>query len=678
MVLFSSPYGARGARPIALPLWSNDPRLPKVLEVPGVSYDQSTHVTEYNPTNDPGLPTLGDVRCAWDIGPTIASALGYELPPPPSVSAHDFPGLARYLELGLDKTLRWYQVEAAAFMAARSWALHCDPMRSGKTAGLLASDTLAGSKRTLIVCPSLAKWVWAREIAKWTGESVLIVDGRAGTEAREYCVPCRGRGETADGEACPSCTNRNGQSYGYVLYEVLGTTRTLISRTEEGARYCPVPRTYFCPVHEYVRSPTEGTCSACIHEFKARLRRARYVCCNYDILTTHHDHYANGTAQMRADLPGQVQAIIDARFDVAILDEVQRIRGRPTSDRYGLSARDRLVKALRYVPIVWGATGTPIYSFTRDYYALLHVVSGGLYGFPHYTFDTRYCMGTRGAYRWEAEGTSILAETELKTRLKWVQIKRSRADLFGDSDKKVRTIYYIEPKKKPRQVDDADMDPELAYDMSLSGVLPEKLEMLVDHALGALSEGQSIVVWTKLVNSAKSTYKALEEAIQKRDVALRMKAVNAKLWIATGAVPDKRRIAMADAFMEHARHNMAGVFVATIDAFQVAASLEGATQEHFLELHLDPAANEQAEDRPFKVGCGLLEVAYYVVKGKGSPDMAAIRTLGPKFDAQERVTDDRQAAEIRGCLDARQRERLSAQAIFKRLTAHLAAVPDED
>jgi hypothetical protein len=214
--------------------------------------------------------------------------------------------------------------------------------------------------------------------------------------------------------------------------------------------------------------------------------------------------------------------------------------------------------------------------------------------------------------------------------------------------------------------------------MSLSGVLGDKLDLFLSNAIGELSEGQSIIVWTKLVDSAQRVYKALEVAIQQKDVATRMRQVNAQLWCATGKVSDQTRIAMADRFMDHAKNGMAGAFVATIDAFQVAASLEGATMEHFLELHLDPAANEQAEDRAFKVGCGLLGVSYYVVKGKGSPDMAAIRILGPKFDAQERITDDKQAADIRGTLDAKRREKLSANAIFSRLTAHLSRMHDDE
>lgn len=541
---------------------------------------------------------------------------------------------------------------------------------SGKSAGLLASDIMVGSQRTLIVAPALAKWVWAREIAKWTGESALVIEGRRGTESREYCVPCMGQGELPDGRACPSCTGRNGQSYGYTLYEVLGTTRTSIARTEEGARYCPVPQTFHCPLHERQTSLVyDKECPECAVGFYHRLKKARYVLSNYDILIQHHDHDAAGGEHERNDLLGFAGALKRVKFDVAILDEIHKIRGRPTPDRWGKSTRDRLKYAIKYVPIVWGATGTPIYGFTRDYYSILDVVSGGLFGFPHKPFDIRYCEGQYGIHAWEANGSSIYARTELKERLAFFQLKRSRKELFGNADKKQRQVLLIEPSKPLKPDHIANVGPELAYDKGLAVALDDKLPLLLENIANELAEGSSSIVFTKLVESSKRCQKAIEEHLNKRDVATRMRQIGAKVWLANGSVDPAARIAMSDRYRDHVQTGGGGVFVATIDAFQVAASLGGASFVHFVEFGLDPAGMQQAEDRAFEVGCGLLHIYHYVVKR--SPDQHARAILLPKLEMQETVTDDAAAADYRATLGGRKKESLTAQAIFERMTAHL-------
>lgn len=82
---------------------------------------------------------------------------------------------------GLKVKLFPYQVDGVAFLAARGRALLADDMGLGKTlqaiaAGCWLADN-AGVKRILIVCPTSLKQQWAREIAKFTGRSVQILQG---------------------------------------------------------------------------------------------------------------------------------------------------------------------------------------------------------------------------------------------------------------------------------------------------------------------------------------------------------------------------------------------------------------------------------------------------------------------------------------------------------------------
>lgn len=82
---------------------------------------------------------------------------------------------------GLKVRLFPYQVEGVAFLASRGRALLADDMGLGKTLQAIAAGTWladnAEVKRILIVCPTSLKHQWAREIAKFTGRPVQIVQG---------------------------------------------------------------------------------------------------------------------------------------------------------------------------------------------------------------------------------------------------------------------------------------------------------------------------------------------------------------------------------------------------------------------------------------------------------------------------------------------------------------------
>lgn len=91
---------------------------------------------------------------------------------------------------GLKVKLFPYQVEGVAFLASRGRALLADDMGLGKTLQAIAAGSWladnAAVKRILIVCPTSLKHQWGREIAKFTGRNVQILQGGPDQRGVQY------------------------------------------------------------------------------------------------------------------------------------------------------------------------------------------------------------------------------------------------------------------------------------------------------------------------------------------------------------------------------------------------------------------------------------------------------------------------------------------------------------
>ena len=595
-----TPLGHRGERPVHF--WVGPETAQPLLCIPGV------------------WMAPGGVDCSWDASPAVARALGVQPPPLQLAAAPQLPGLEHYKALGMHQKLRPYQFEMAEFLALRAYAINADPLRSGKTITTIAAAIARGSKKTLTICPAIAKLVWASEIGKWTKGRALLLYGRAADEAREFCIDCMGSGLTPGGEAhCPSCRTKNGQSFGW------------------SAVYT-------------------GTA-----EVQKAIEAHEWIIVNYDLLVPQSAHEADGKKFLRADLPGWANMLAVSRFDLAIADEVHFLRGRSTKARRKLTRRERTLLVTDPIPTVWGLSGTPFFGKVADGWGLLDVVTAGLFGRPHFTFDVRHCAGGKTGFNntWQAKGATNVEE--LRKRLSYFMLKRERKDIMRHCPPKTRQVIRLEVDAPSVQLSRRG-GAKSGIAAALRATAEIKVPFVVDNVLAEMSEGNKVIVFTYLKANAERLAKAIADGCKKGEMGARMKAVLAKVWLVHGGVSSDARFKMAQAFREWTG---AGAIVATIDSMQVALSLKGAASVHFADLHYDPSALLQAEDRPFDEGIGGLTILYYIVRG--TVDEHVISVVIPKMETLEQVVSERGATEFREALVGKRDDSQLAEEIWARM-----------
>jgi SNF2 family DNA or RNA helicase len=588
------PLGQRGERPLRLSIDYPTARRLKEL-VPGIQ------------------TTKGGIAFSWDMVPALQRVFAFDPNSLPSDGGTmDVPGLEEYRKFFASK-LRPYQREMVQFLGLRSYAINADPMRSGKTPTTLAAASLVGARKVLVVCPSIAKLVWATEIQKWMGLPSTLLYGRAGDEARTFCVTCVGSGRV-DNEHCPDCKGRNGQSYGSIIHKP--------------------------------------------EDVRPALDAARFIICNYDLLIPQVKLDAAGKREERGDLPGWADLLMQLDVDLVIADEAHVLRGRSKKDRAGESRRDRLLAVSKGVPRFWALSGTPIYGRVADLWALLDVVTDGLYGRPFFDFDIRYAGGHKGEYGWVNDGRTN--EEELKDRLEVFMLKRDRATILPHLPPKTRQVVRIDAGKaefkQPRGKRTAG---------GLHGALRVTARLKEDAVVEAVSnecgEGAKVVVFSYLRENAESLAKAIAA---QGDKDTRLASRNFRVWCVSGDTPVEARFRQAQAFREWTG---AGVFVATIDSVPVAISLKGAQSVHFADLTFDPASLLQAEDRPYEVGTSGLTIVYYMVEK--TVDEHVVGLVLPKMETLESMVKERAAGDFRAAFGGVSDPDAMAEEVWARMEA---------
>jgi SNF2 family DNA or RNA helicase len=478
----------------------------------------------------------GEVACAvdtaWRIEPILGSPKHFPVRWPGVVDA-----APRARELAQQKGLTDLQQDGAAFLAERDYAVLMDPTGAGKTAqALIAAEARLSlgvaplnAPAVLVICPALAKWHWEREVKRWTGHSVTVL--------------------------------------------------------------------------ESLRPDPD------------QLAGHRYVIVNYDILASARRRDAAGVVYTRADLPGWGALLHKTRFVIVVCDECHGIRGRK-------SQRTKAVKFVTQLAVVvWMMSATPMPNYLRDLWAQLDLMSIGLHG-GYWDWVRAYCGATQGAYGWIDTGTDYERIEELRMRLGYYMLGRSKPQIQASWPEKRREIYPIDVKLTAPTVQEADdaLERQTAVDKALRATARAKRPAVIEQAVEALDSGQKVVVFTYLREQAEWIAKGIDKALQKEK---RPRPV----YCANGKQTPQQRDTLAKAFREAEGPT---AFVATIDSVGVAISLVGAELVLFADLLYEPWKLLQAEGRTHRFDSGVKVLIRYLV-ARGTIDEALEASIVSKL-----------------------------------------------
>lgn len=620
-----------------------------VSEIPGVAYS----------------PWGDGVVCNWDAVPIVSDYVDRPLSPGRYAPVEELPGYADYKALIAERPPRHYQSQDATRLANLAYGFLCNPMRSGKTFTILLAALLAGCKRILVVCPSIAQWVWGDEAYKWLGREALILTGTSNSRALRYCGRCLLSGRLPDGSRCPDCRQRNGSTYGYRIFDVRETEPPTVTVTKQGG---VLGR---CRKHPDVWSPTSKPirCPRCRAELREVLTTAEIVVASRDILSGRGFRRLSGKVMKRDDLPGWGGALACLDFDLAVVDESHSLRAFDTSEkRRGKMPADRVKAIFEGIPRCWLVTGTPIFGRVRDLYGQLDVATGGTVD-DGIEWTTKYCAGHSGVYGWEADGSTN--EEELKRRLDTIMIKRPRSEILAEMPPKSRRVVYIDNDKPVRRK--LSGSPVQDVYTLIDSIAPRKHATVIEHVLPELAEGMKTLVVTFRPKHCERLAKKLQEEMNKKAWRDRMNEVGAEVFLAQTAkgIAPKRRREIAKAFREHAG---AAVMVGSMRTLgQGSISTEGNMTVHMVDFDPEPAYMEQAEDRGYEVGVVGYSINHYVMRHSIDDDLASV--VLPKFRLKDRMLQDENSAHV---LEAFASENEVCAVVMERHTAHLSDADDED
>lgn len=287
-----------------------------------------------------------------------------------------------------------------------------------------------------------------------------------------------------------------------------------------------------------------------------------------------------------------------------VLDEAQLLAGRGAKRSRGLLA---LGQGCAYRLAL---TGTPLWSRPRDLWMLLRIL------FPNYRFgsaddfDFAYCGAS--VNKWGGkENKGATRPDELKLRLHYVQLRRTKAEVAKDLPALTRQTRWIPATKEAKKAREAFALRQMSLHEALAACLRGKMDAAVE--LATELKQFFLVTWQK-----EHCY-ALHERLNDEGVPCE---------VITGDLTHKQR---ADA-VARARANRTGI-VATIDS--CGTGVDGiqhvASNGIFHAIDYVPIKMAQTEARLHRLG-QVLPVTWTYLAMQESADALVTETVVEKLD----------------------------------------------
>ena len=343
---------------------------------------------------------------------------------------------------------------------------------------------------------------------------------------------------------------------------------------------------------------------------------------------------------------------------------------------YLLNERSRRSKAIKALAAKAHArialSATPMTARPRDLWNVVDTLEPGRFGKGPWKYLMRHCAAhketvARNTTVWITDGSSH--EDELALRLRWVMLRRSKADVMAELPARVRQVIPIKvPTQNIAPVwregwEKSRRDTlSRALTLSGSGKIPEAVELATSRA----AEGHSVLVFTHLRETAKQIYTKLAKT----------KGVVAAL--ATGEDTSASRSALVEEMREKAK-TAPVVLVATIDSLGVGIDLSFADVVIFVDLDWIPSKLLQAEGRAHRHGQKRSVTIYYLV-GIGTADEYIQKKVIERLDLYEKILGGAQEAKgLRADLGAFERmNEDEVLADLRRMVIAGEVLPEED
>jgi len=675
------PWGERGKRPVRFNIGASAIHALQQESLPGLVSDLSR----------------GTASCAWDLAPSIAKYTGLTTQLVQAAQAANgflpsnscpmpFPeaGERWWQTVGLPGA-RKHQITNVDFYARRAWAYCSDDPRTGKTFTAIATARRLDARHVLCIVPARAKLGWAREIARVTGESSLILEGRGANEMRSICLICGGRGYSTAllGETvarsrlttitCKTC-NGSGDSYYHIRsagpvapteYDV----ESYLSATDGngdpwpdgGEHLLEISVSLFPPVRPGCKShrkPKQGAfnyCVACRAEFDQVFNSTRFIIANPEIFIKHKESTGEGRTVVRSDLPGwggRYGPLWMKNWDLVFIDEAHNMRARNYESFFKTRTHrnDRIYDAIADARRVIALSGTPVFGSISDLYMQLNLISKGLFGEKNWDFDTRYCSpyvvknpdGSESTTckdpetgYWTPTGKTDQVAAELLPRQRTFMRRVTRAEANPDQAPITHTTEYLENPDAEKGARGLSLTKKEDVRKEIRRLSKLKHEDVVENVVQELMTGYKSYCLVYNVVEARQLSKLIEEAIESRELRGRMRALNAKVFLLTGETVKNAKL-LEQICEDYRNHKGPACIVATYHQTQGFISLNGASFVHCVDWFDSALGMQQSIRRAYELFSEKLTVIYYVMRG--TVDTRLERLVLPSLEAALAVT----------------------------------------